>query len=101
MRTHFALMANILWNVVLPGREPTSSLVVSATTASLSGALQIIREQLPTEAPAETWTFEVGSRTVTFDEFCRLANIPDAAGHFVASAPGGVARIESHPAEDR
>lgn len=91
-------MAGLLWNVTFPNRDPSQSLVASATTASLVGALGIVREQFPSETPEKTWTCEAGHVEVSFDEFHRLADIPGAVGPFVASAPGGLATITSYPA---
>lgn len=93
-------MTQMLWNAVLPGREPAFSLA-GATTASLDGALKIICEELPTETPAATWGCEVNGKTVTFEEFSRLASMPGATGDFLASAPGGTALIRSLPIKDR
>jgi hypothetical protein len=89
-------MTQMLWNVVLRGREPVFPLA-GATTASLDGALQVIREEIPTETPAATWTFEMNGKAVTFEEFSRLASTPGATGDFVASAPSETARIQSRP----
>jgi hypothetical protein len=68
---------------------------------SLDGALQIIREELPAETPAATWTFEMNGKAVTVEKFSQLANTPGVTGDFVASAPGGAARIQSRPVEGR
>jgi hypothetical protein len=91
-------MTEICWDVTIPNRDPAGGFLGNATTASLNYAFQIIHDELRTETLEKTWSYKADSRDVTYDEFCRLASIPGATGPFVASGPGGIARIESRPA---
>jgi hypothetical protein len=89
-------MTSSIWNVSIINPDPALMAMAGAVTGSASGAFGQAKTMLHSDIKDEDWACTVNGREVTFGEFMQLASNARQTADFVAIAPGGAARIESH-----